>query len=58
MSWVTSDSHAMFLVDVKDEEGNIVHKISPYANTVNGQLVDHITAKAMYDIGLLDEKDI
>ncbi|MDT2173304.1 hypothetical protein [Paenibacillus larvae] len=31
-------------------------KISPYANTVNGVLVDHKTAKLMYDIGLLDEK--
>lgn len=33
-------------------------KISPYANTVNGELVDHITAKEMYNIGLLDEKNI
>lgn len=33
-------------------------KISPYANTVNGKLVDHITAKKMYDTGLLDEKKI
>lgn len=33
-------------------------KLSPYANTVNGHLVDHITAKEMYDIGLLDEKSI
>lgn len=33
-------------------------KISPYANTVNGQLVDHKTAKEMYNIGLLDEKSI
>lgn len=31
-------------------------KLSPYANTVNGELVDHITAKDMYNIGLLDEK--
>jgi len=31
-------------------------KISPHANTVNGQLVDHTTAKYMYDLGLLDEK--
>lgn len=31
-------------------------KISPYANTVGGQLVGHQTAKQMYDIGLLDEK--
>lgn len=30
--------------------------ISPYANTVGGELVDHITAKEMYNIGLLDEK--
>ncbi|MMZ64521.1 hypothetical protein D1872_268590 [compost metagenome] len=32
--------------------------VSPYANTVGGVLVDHRTAKAMYDIGLLDEKKI
>ena len=31
-------------------------KISPYANTVNGNLVDHKTAKEAYDVGLLDEK--
>lgn len=31
-------------------------KISPYANTVGGELVDHLTAKQMYNIGLLDEK--
>lgn len=31
-------------------------KISPYANTVGGNLVDHIAAKEMYNIGLLDEK--
>lgn len=33
------------------------NKISPYANTVGGVLVDHITAKEMYRIGLLDEKE-
>ena len=33
-------------------------KISPYANTVGGKLVDHITAKEAYNIGLLDEKEI
>ena len=33
-------------------------KISPYANTVDGELVDHITAKEAYNIGILDEKDI
>ncbi|MBH0331465.1 hypothetical protein ABH14_16955 [Brevibacillus brevis] len=33
-------------------------KISPYANTVDGQLVDHQTAKRAYNIGLLDEKQI
>lgn len=31
-------------------------KISPYANTVNGELVNHIQAKEAYDLGLLDEK--
>ena len=30
-------------------------KVSPYANTVNGVLVDHQTAKFMYELGLLDE---
>ncbi|MCA1066369.1 hypothetical protein LCL98_23545 [Rossellomorea aquimaris] len=33
-------------------------KISPYANTVAGKLVDHKTAKEMYTIGKLDEKNI
>ncbi|GIP62842.1 hypothetical protein J32TS6_13970 [Virgibacillus pantothenticus] len=33
-------------------------KISPYANTVAGKLVDHQKDKQMYDIGLLDEKKI
>jgi len=33
-------------------------KISPYANTVGGSLVDHKTAKAAYNIGLLDEKNL
>ena len=40
------------------ETGFYQGKISPYANTVNGELVDHITAKEMYNIGLLDEKKI
>lgn len=34
------------------------YKVSPYANTVGGELVDHVTAKKMYDRGLLDEKRI
>lgn len=38
------------------ENGYYRNKISPYANTVKGRLVDHITAKEMYNIGLLDEK--
>jgi hypothetical protein len=38
------------------ETGFYQGKISPYANTVNGELVDHVTAKEMYNIGLLDEK--
>lgn len=33
-------------------------KISPYANTVNGQLVDHETARVAYRLGLLDKKQI
>lgn len=32
--------------------------VSPYANTVNGELVDHKTAKSAYNIGLLDEKSV
>lgn len=32
-------------------------QISPLANTVDGQLVDHKTAKALYNLGLLDEKE-
>lgn len=31
--------------------------VDPTANTCNGQLVDHKTAKKLYDMGLLDEKD-
>jgi hypothetical protein len=33
-------------------------KISPYANTVGGKLVDHQEAKELYNIGLLDEKKL
>jgi len=33
-------------------------KMSPYANTSGGVLVDHQTAKELYDVGLLDEKDL
>lgn len=33
-------------------------KKSPYANTVNGKLVNHVTAKKAYNIGILDEKKI
>lgn len=40
------------------ETGFYLGKISPYANTVNGELVDHKKAKEMYNIGLLDEKVI
>lgn len=40
------------------ETGYYKGRISPYANTVGGQLVDHNTAKEMYDIGLLDDKNI
>jgi hypothetical protein len=31
-------------------------KVSPYANTVAGTIIDHKTAKRLYDLGLLDEK--
>ncbi|EOV9525610.1 hypothetical protein JC777_00215 (plasmid) [Bacillus cytotoxicus] len=34
------------------------NKVSPYANTVNGVLVDHVTAKAAYNLGLLDKKGV
>ncbi|WP_419962149.1 hypothetical protein [Psychrobacillus sp. BM2] len=40
------------------ETGYYRGRISPYANTVGGELVDHITAKEMYNVGLLDEKNI
>ncbi|MOA61597.1 hypothetical protein D3C78_1867770 [compost metagenome] len=33
-------------------------QVSPYANTVNGVLVDHKTAKIAYNLGLLDEKTL
>lgn len=33
-------------------------KLSPYANTVNGNLVNHEEAKAAYNVGMLDEKKI
>ncbi|MBG9837927.1 MULTISPECIES: hypothetical protein [Bacillus cereus group] len=32
--------------------------LSPYANTVGGHLVGHRTAKAAYNLGLLDEKGV
>lgn len=32
--------------------------ISPHANTVGGELVDHRTAKLFHELGLLDEKHI
>lgn len=32
--------------------------VSPYANTINGVIVDHMTAKQAYKIGMLDEKNI
>ncbi|WP_214807518.1 hypothetical protein [Exiguobacterium sp. s102] len=40
------------------ETGYYQGKISPYANTVGGQLVDHILAKEAYNVGLLDDKDL
>lgn len=40
------------------ETGYYKGRISPYANTVGGQLVDHVTAKDMYREGLLDEKQL
>ncbi|MEB5480878.1 hypothetical protein P8825_15035 [Shouchella clausii] len=32
-------------------------RISPYANTVNGELVNHKQAKEAYNVGLLDDKE-
>lgn len=40
------------------ETGYYQGKISPYANTVKGNLVNHKVAKKLYDSGLLDEKNI
>ncbi|HGH7178522.1 TPA: hypothetical protein ACJMKL_000662 [Bacillus luti] len=39
------------------ETGYYQGRISPYANTVDGHLVGHRTAKAAYSLGLLDEKE-
>jgi hypothetical protein len=44
--------------DIELETGFYKGRISPYANTVNGELVDHKEAKEMYNIGLLDEKKL
>src|SRR5699024_7440330 len=33
-------------------------KISPYANTVEGEIVDQVSAKNAYNAGRLDEKNI
>lgn len=30
-------------------------RVSPYANTVGGHIVDHKTAKRLYEFGLLDD---
>jgi hypothetical protein len=30
--------------------------VSPHANTIDGTLVDHKTARKLYEMGLLDEK--
>ncbi|WP_242298589.1 hypothetical protein [Bacillus cereus group sp. BfR-BA-01424] len=38
------------------ETGYYQGRISPYANTVSGKLVDHVTAIEAYNQGLLDEK--
>ena len=47
--------------DFTEEEiaiGYYKGKISPYANTVEGEIVDHVTAKNAYNAGRLDEKNI
>lgn len=44
--------------DKELETGYYQGKISPYANTVGGVLVDHVQAKQMYDRGLLDDKKL
>lgn len=33
-------------------------EVSPYANTIGGAIVGHITAKMAYEIGLLDVKSL
>jgi hypothetical protein len=33
-------------------------KVSPYANTINGTLVNHKVAKKAYELGFLDDKNI
>lgn len=43
--------------DIELETGYYQNRHSPYANTVQGQLVDHKSAKNAYELGILDEKD-
>jgi hypothetical protein len=45
--------------DLDEDEfrtGFYKNRISPHANTVFGTLVDHKTAKRLYELGLLDPK--
>jgi hypothetical protein len=42
--------------DEEQKTGYYRGRHSPYANTVQGTLVDHKTAKRLYEFGLLDEK--
>lgn len=40
------------------ETGYYQGRISPYANTIDGNLVNMEVARAAYEIGILDEKDL
>lgn len=39
------------------ETGFYKNKVSPYANTFHGEIVDHKTAKKLYEFGLLDKNE-
>lgn len=50
---------AEFIATLDEDErrtGFYKGRVSPYANTVGGTLVDHKTAKRLYEMGLLDPK--
>lgn len=48
MAWITSEDYVKFLIDVKDEEGNVIHKKGGYYPILNEDLkmgVYHIQQK-------------